>query len=387
MNTKNCECPNCHATLQVRQGGKGYCEYCDKEFLLEGIVKNAEIAEKENIVGSMEMQIGPKALHWSLVELLKSNKYIPLDVFEKAQILSVEKICAAGYLFDCSVTASYTYDVGNEREREHTSVSGNSITVTTKTHTEWTAQNSSHACSETVFCSGSKELSQIVLDVWRDGDPSKLIDIEDAVAVSTDTITYGYNNPVSAAFDDKAKTYIEDSVKNKIRQQLRNQYWRNLNASSPRIDKKNKRVYLNLAKVSYFYNGDTYIMWVAGDGHRRSGKCPQDKARTDKYFALRQLAEKAMPSYNWKLIAATVFMLWVGSGDKTIFLIIGLIMLGFSVWTFVRRRKIKKDCEIFAEFEQERIAVVNKFIAERKGFAGMLQAEAANNADAFPKPI
>ena len=387
MNTKNCECPNCHATLQIRQGGKGYCEYCDKEFPVEGVVKNAEIAEKENIVGSMEMRTGPSDLHWHLVALLKNAEYIPLDVFEKTQILSVEKFCVAGYLFDCSITANYTYDVGNEREREHTSVTGNTVTVSTRTHTEWTSQNSSHACSETVFCSGNKEFSDAVLDVWRDGDPSNLADIEDASAVSTDTITYGYNNPVSAAFDDKAKNYIEKSVKSAIRQQIRNQYWRNLNVSSPRVDKTNKRVYLNLSKVAYFYDNRTYIMWVAGDGHRHSGRYPVDTDRQLKYDFMRAAAEKELPAYNWKLIAATVFMLWVGSGDKTIFFIIGLIMAAFSVWTFVRRRKIKKDREAFAAFDQERIAVVNKFIAERKGLAGILQAEAANKPNAFPKQI
>jgi len=133
-------CNNCGSPLKIPKNSRGIvnCPFCKTDCILEGLVKNAEIAAKENIESGIPLCASPSTLHRKLVSLLSESPYMPPDVFEKVEVVREERYCVPAYCFHCNGTESFTYDVSNIRQHKIVVDLGDNRTkVETENYEEW----------------------------------------------------------------------------------------------------------------------------------------------------------------------------------------------------------------------------------------------------------
>ena len=94
-------CSNCESPLKIPKNSKGHvkCPHCKTDQIIQGLVKNAEIAAKENINSGLPLNSTPATLHRILVLSLCNYTALPLDVFEKAEVIREERYCVPAYVF------------------------------------------------------------------------------------------------------------------------------------------------------------------------------------------------------------------------------------------------------------------------------------------------
>jgi len=97
-------CNSCGTPLKIPKNSKGHvqCPSCRNDCVLDGLVKNAEIAAKENINSGIPLTATPAMLHRQLVSQFYKSPDIPLDIFEKAEIVREEHHCVPAYCFRCT---------------------------------------------------------------------------------------------------------------------------------------------------------------------------------------------------------------------------------------------------------------------------------------------
>ena len=93
VTVKNLLCTGCGAPLTVPKKSSGYlkCSSCDTECVLDGIVKNAEIAAKENINSGVPIAASPAIHHKILVSTIAQSPHMPIDAFEEIEVLREER--------------------------------------------------------------------------------------------------------------------------------------------------------------------------------------------------------------------------------------------------------------------------------------------------------
>jgi len=284
-------CDNCHAPLPYSPNQRVIkCPYCNAENIIKSF--NAEVAAKENINSGFPLCCAPETLHGRLVGYFYNAQYIPLDLFDEAEVIREEKFYIPGYCFYCNGSLSYTYEVGVDRTVMDTQGRGSNKQIVSRNIVEWTPNSSIVSASETVFASGNREMKEQVAKLYEKYNVNKLVDVEQ-LHFPSDATTPVYDYPEASSFSETAVPLMNELLKNQAAQNISKQRTRNFTAGGSYIQKETKRVLLGAYRVVYSYGGQECSMWVSGDGSEAYiYGVPEDTARKEKFFEMkRQHAE------------------------------------------------------------------------------------------------
>ena len=284
------QCKRCGNPLKIPRNSKGIvvCSFCKTETVIDGLVKNSEIADKENINSGISINADSSVLHNIVVEALSNSKYIPLDVFQKATVIREERYCVPAYLYYCNGTTSYSYEAGNIREHKTAIDLGDKTRVEKEQYVEWTQMTGMASASATLIAPGNKEFAKVITDLYLDYSPNELIDVEE-LEFPYDVETYSYNLPQSAAFNEYVRPEMEGLLLQKAEESLQGRRYRNLSAGGGSNIQKDEiiRLFLGLYRIVYQYEGQEYYIYVTGDGkHYTYDQTPVDEQRVNQYRAL-----------------------------------------------------------------------------------------------------
>lgn len=348
------KCSNCGGPLEATgSSGKVVCPYCHTECVIDGLVKNKEILEKDNINSGVPMDMTKEAINRTAIDAVTAAGYaFPLDILENGEFVDEAHLCVPAYLFYCSGMASFSYEVGMERER--TVSNGNS--TRTERYTEWTPMSGSANASESVIAPGCRDMADVVRNVYAGYDTNNLIDIEELM-LPADVEARSFNLPQPAAFGEYAKPYMEGQLMSNAEYQLSNKNYRNLSLGGCSVQKNEVlRLSLGLYKMGFRYKGNLHTLFMSGDG---SGYCwdvmPVDAERVHAYEEKKAALDKVKsPFLVLALICAALglFLHWT--------LFIGTAALGF--FHFKRMADKKKAQAELDAFIAEADEVKRNFI-------------------------
>lgn len=309
MQVRDFHCNNCGAPLEIPRNSKGkvICPSCKTECVIEGLVKNAEIQEKENINSGIPLQTDGLVLNQHIVNILANSPCMPLDVFEKAVIIKEEHICVPAYLYYCNAMAAFTYEAGNQREHKTAIDLGDRTRVEKEQYTEWTQMSSTASTTATLLASGNREYSEVIQELYMHLDPNQLIDIED-LDYPFDVQTASYNLPQSAAFNEYVKPYMEKLLEQQAIDSLNGKTYKNISMGGSNIQKDEIiRVFLGLYHIIYEYNGKQYSVYITGDGQNyTTDDVPVDSQR-QQIIAEKEATKKAVKNkHKWFMIGAII---------------------------------------------------------------------------------
>ena len=267
---KSFRCSGCGESLKIPQNPREVvrCPSCITECVMDGIIKNAEIAAKENINSGISLTATSDKLNGLLVKILSDSPDIPLDVFDKLNVVREERYCVPAYLFYCNGTASFTYQAGNIRERKIAIDLGNRTRVEKQRYTEWTQMIGSSYTTATLFLSGNKEFSSQINNVYFAQDPCQLVDIEQ-LEFPHDVVTCDCNFPQIASFNKDASAFMKNLLMKSAEDSLKDMTYKNLTMGDSNVQKNEiVRVFLGLYRIVYRYGDDEYSLWTNGSGSR-----------------------------------------------------------------------------------------------------------------------
>ncbi len=267
---KSFTCNGCGAPLQIPQNAKGtvVCSSCKNECVLEGVIKNAEMAAKENINSGVALSANQKKLHDKLVEALCSLKSAPLDIFNKVEVIREERYCVPAYCFYCNGTASYTYEIAKWTTHKTAVDRGNITQVEKEQIKDYTPMSGTAAVTATRFSSANREFAQQIESLYLNADPDLLVDYE-YLSYPSDVTTCDSNLPQAASFNTYVKTNVEELLSRDAENGLAGKDYRSLQMGGSRIDKEETiRVFLGMYRIIYKYMGKEYSIWLTGDGER-----------------------------------------------------------------------------------------------------------------------
>ena len=327
--------------------------------MLEGLVKNAEIAAKENISSGINLDASSDALHRKLVSLSSEAPGMPLDFLEKTRVVREEHYCVPAFLFDCHGTMSFSYEVGHKEEQIYNTITNghNGPEVKTKknTYIVYTPSNGTVNDSLTLFASGNIRLAPQIKRLYTRLDPNRLADVED-LEFPADVETCSFDIPKPRAFKECVEPIMEESLRKKVQSSVASRtYVRGLSLDGSRIEKgEPQRVFLGLYRVVCNYNGREYSMWAAGDGKDAYIEgAPVDSVRLRAYNAFTDnLAKASAPPVKavgcllFFLAAVGAFIAWAalanshGSSDFLIGILCALLAAGFiALYIFLRQKR------------------------------------------------
>ncbi|MCL2844091.1 MAG: hypothetical protein FWE23_01360 [Chitinivibrionia bacterium] len=390
MSIRDFTCPSCGEPLPIPKNSKGHvkCPSCRKELVIEGLVKNAEVAEKENIAFGIPLSASSAKVHAELLYALSKELYVPLDVLDEMEVVREECHCVPAYCFECEGTGSFTYEEGSERKE---TVYHKGRSTGEKTHIDWRTIKDEVQFTETVFVSGEKNFGDRIANTYMqlsgDNLSRQLVDFED-LEYPSDVKTYKYDLPQTTAFNDYVKPRAEAHIKSKVENILKSkQHARNLNFGGNRIDKEVKRLFLGLYGIFFTYKGQGYSVWQTGSGDAYCyDKLPLDEQRKKKHEDLKA-ALKAIPENNTALLVFFLIVCLIGAAISHfgassilwagIFLACsGLLALRLP-FTFkkgkARDEKRAEAKENLDKFEQEWLNIVKKRKEEMKALHGIYE--------------
>jgi hypothetical protein len=343
ITAKSFRCNGCGESLKMPQNAKGKmtCPSCKTECILEGIIKNAESAAKENINSGIPLTATAPMLHRQLVAILSKAENMPLDVFENVDVIREEHYCVPAYCFEFSGEAPYSYEEGKQETRQERGFSGEDETITTIKEVKWHTERGTASVSGTLFTSGNKKMAPYINEMYSNTDHGKLVDF-DYLDFPSDVITLDYDLPQLAAFNDNVKPKVDEQLEEEGKNALDGTsyegyiprggsygvtYTRDFKMSGSRIQKDITRVFLGLYNVVYKYRDQEFSVWVDGDGKRVIfDNVPENKYESERKQLKDVLDEKkeshsAIPS------------------NKTGLLIFGIIacvgVFGFSIYSII----------------------------------------------------
>jgi len=296
---KDFKCNGCGAPLPIPKNSKGYvkCPSCKTECVIEGLVKNAEMAAKENIASGIPLTASSAILHSKLLSYLTQSPNMPLDVFEKGEVVREEHHCVPAFYFYCNGTASYTYEAGNIRQHKTAIDLGDKTRVETQNYMEWTQMSGNANASAEMITSGNKKFGTQIRDLYMFLDNSKLYDFAE-LEFPYDVVTHDYNFPQTASFNEYAKPYMEELLKKNAAESLKGKDVRNLSIGGNRIDKDEVvRIFLGLYRVVFKYGDKEYSIWVTGDGKNAINEgMPEDSKQKMAIEEKKQAMEREVSS-------------------------------------------------------------------------------------------
>jgi hypothetical protein len=368
--------------------------------VIEGLIKNAEIAAKENINSGFPLFASSATLHHKLVSVLSEATYMPLDVFEKGEVVREERHCVPAYWFQCNGTISFNYEVGNERVETYTVSRGNSVETRERTRTDWSPSSSSANVSPALFAPGNRKHALRIKNLYTYLDHNKLIDIEE-LDFPHDVETHNYDLPQPAAYTEYIAPLVETMLEEKARGSVVKLNYKNFTLGGSTIQKEVVRVFLGLYHVVFKYGDKEYSVWITGDGERAFYEgMPEDAQRKKTLEEKNQLMEQEVSSI--PVPKTVVFTLGIVMSiilgvvlARVVQFIVGLVagLAGYIVFAVLRSRKRKaydaQVSEVRAKFQKEiddfnaqASNAVQQFKMQKKTLRGIYE-EVAGSANAF----
>jgi hypothetical protein len=381
MMVRDFRCNGCGNPLKIPTNSRApvKCPSCKTECIIDGLFKNAEMAAKENINSGISLNATPAMLHQKLIRSLCKYPTLPLDVFSKSEVIREERYCIPAYCYYCNGTASFTYDAGNERQQVVVRDTGDKSWEETRRHTEYTQMSSSASASATLFTSGNKEVAPQIKELYMFLDPNKLEDYEYLI-FPNDVLTYDFNLPQAAAFNEYAKPYMDELLRRNAIKSLSGKNYRSLTMGGSNIQKDDViRVFLGLYRIIYKYGDYAYSLWVTGDGERflEAGQ-PLDQQR-QQHIAQMQQAMASVPSNKnaklgclfWGSIIAAIPTIGI---SLILTLILGITSSKNkkqNAANDMQRGQIQWDIN---NFNGELEAVKQQFIGQKKALRGIYES-------------
>ena len=405
---KDFRCNGCGAPLPIPKNSKGHvkCPSCKTESVIEGLVKNAEMAAKENIASGIPLTASPAVLHRKLVSNITETPSMPLDVFEKGVVVGEEHHCVPAFYFYCNGTASYTYEAGTEKEkdgdsRQEQTWDGRLVTKTKIIrYIEWSPMNGTANASGEVVASGNKEFGTKIRDLYMHLDQGKLYDY-DELEFPPDVITHNFNSPQTTSFNEYAKSYFEELLKANAEKALSNKTTKDLTMGGSRIDKDEVvRIFLGLYRIVFKYREKEYAIWVTGDGEKAiSEGMPEDTQYQSILDAKKQSIEKEVSSIPvpkdvytlgiggsiiggiaLAVVAHPIFFAFGLAGSLVCMVLHSKIMKPYNVKCAEVRAKCEKEID---DFTGQASKVVQQFKANKQGLRGIYAEEVTGDDNAF----
>jgi hypothetical protein len=395
----------CGAPLEIPKNSKGrvVCQYCGRDNVIEGITKNAEMAKKEDINSGIPLFAPAAVLHRRIVAFLTESPSMPIDVLQEGEVVREEHHCVPAYLYYCEGRAEYSYEIGNQRERQRAVQSGDSIVYRTEQYIEWSHMSGSSSASSTVFTAGNRETVQQVQKLYMLLSPGALIDY-DELDFPHDVITYDYNLPQAAAFNEYVKPYMASVLQKRSQEALKGKQTRNLSMNGdPNIKREGDitRVFLGLYRLVFKYRDKEYSIWVTGDGARAYHEgMPIDQSRAEALSRKHQAfeaAKSAVPLPKTGLWSFLIALSIIGGLILAFGVWFPLILIGIAGWIVsgIKRKNVKKpyDNRIreitdnynkdVAAFNAEVQNAIARFKSAKQPLRGVYENELAGDASAF----
>jgi len=406
---KSFRCNGCGASLKIPQNARGVmtCPQCKTECVLDGLIKNAEIAAKENIKSGIPLTATPATLHSSLVSLLSDSPSIPQDVFEKVEIIREEHYCVPAYQFYCTGTADFTYEKGVQKKQTYTVDRGDSVEVREKSHIEWNPVSSRSSVTETIFSPGNKKLAPQIQELYMKLDPEKLekqlIDIEE-LSFPSDVETYSNNLTDPASFSEYVKPQLEMLLSEKAHESLKGDI-RNFSMGGSNIQKDVVRIFMGLYRIIFKYGDKEYSMWATGDGKticigdeglpvdsQRESSYNRKKADYDAASNAVTYDKKGIGCWFPGFIVLSILIAFGGgfSSGNTEGGIFFLLLAGVFVIPIILRNKKNNELDAemhraeaeLREFDSPRKNAIEQFRKAKKACAG-IYSKVSNDPEAF----
>jgi len=414
---KNFRCNGCGESLKIPQNARGVmkCPSCKTECLLDGIIKNAEMAAKENINSGIPLTATAAILHGQIVSILSKSSQIPLDVFEKAEVIREERYCVPAYCFEYNGEAPFSYEEGKQETRQERGFSSDSETITTIKEVKWHTERGNASVSGTLFVSGNKKMASYINKMYIKTDHNQLVDFE-YLEFPPDVQTLDYDLPQLAVFNEQIKPVVDKQLEKEGKKSLEGtefegyiprggqygvSYTRDFKLSGSRIQKEVTRVFLGLYHIVYKYGNQEYSIWVSGDGKKVINEgLPVDPQR-DITIEEKRKTLNAVPANNTgkfitglvlSIIAAGISIFIAINGTMGAWVAFGIfvglsVLFGFLIPSAKRkgksrdedRAKAKKELE---DFEALLPAAVQKFKDQKKPLRGIYE-KLTGNAEAF----
>jgi hypothetical protein len=370
------------------------------------------MAAKENIASGIPLSASPATLHRKLLSCLTESSDMPLDVFEKGEVVREEHHCVPAYCFSYSGTATFMFDAGNIQTiaipelTAGTRSVGAELVATVKSRTkykeqlQWTLMNGNASiASALVFAPGNKELVTQIQDLYMQIDPGQLVkqlvDIQE-LDFPPDVETYDYNLPQLAAFDNYSLPKVEEAFQQKAEHMLRNRKHRDVEVSGSDIQKEMTRVFLGLYRVVYRYAGHEYSMWATGDGQKvmPNEELPVDQERKAA-LAEKQRLLGSIPMnlsflflFGFLACAAAILLSPPAIIPSLLFTVLAIIC-GVE-YPFARERGKKRD-EERAKVKEELVALkalftnkMQQFKEQKKALRGIYENVTGDPAAFYP---
>lgn len=404
-------CNGCGSPLKIPRNSRGNvtCPSCKTDAIIDGLVQNAEMAEKENIASGIPLSASSAMLHRKLVNYIAETPSMPLDVFDKGEVIREEHHCVPAFYFYCSGSASYMYEAGTEKEKDGDSRetsnwldSGTTVRTEIIRYIEWSPQSSIANASGEVVASGNKEFGTKIRDLYMHLDQGKLYDY-DELEYPPDVITHNFDLPQTASFNEYAKPYFEGLLEANAEKVLSSKITRDLTMGGSRIDKDEVvRIFLGLYRIVFSYGGKEYAIWVTGDGENAINEgMPTDNAQKTAIDNKKQAMERDVSAVPvpaagkftaglWGSLALGVVLAGIGLGPFGV--VLGII--GAIVFYVLRRNMMKPyeaQCsEIRSRYQNEINSleagaknVVQQFKSKKQPLRGIYENKVAGDPNAF----
>lgn len=392
VTAKTFRCDGCGAPLKIPQNSRGKvtCPSCKNECIIDGIVKNAEMAAKENINSGISLTATPATLHRQLVALLCSFATIPLDVFEKSEIIREERYCVPAYCFYCSGSAAFTYEIAKWTTHKTPVHSGNRTKVEKEQIKDYTPMSGSASVTATLFSSGNRELSEQIKNLYIACNSNELVDYE-YLEFPNDVVTCDSNLPQTASFNEHIKPNIEWLLGKDAQNSLSGKDYRSLSMGGCKVDKDETiRVFLGLYRVVYRYGNQEYSIWFSGNGERFCcDRLPVDQQRQDMIAEKQQQQLAPIPVTKNKsgliiLIIFGIFFAVCTYGISLVGTVIGIILLSVDSKKKKRAKlqRARAQQELSA-LQAQLTTVIDQFKSRRQPLKGIYEATLAGDANAF----
>ena len=391
VSVKSFRCDGCGAPMQIPTNAKGkvVCSSCGNECVIEGLVKNAEMAAKENINSGIALTAEPSIFHSCLVRLLSEVATAPLDVFENAEIVREERYCVPAYCFYCSGTASFTYEIAKWTTHKTAIDLGDRTRVEKEQIKDYTPMSGSSSVTATLFSSGNRELATQVNCLYLTCDSNKLVDYE-YLEFPSDVQTFDSNFPQTASFNEQVKPSVERLIALDAEKSLSGKDYRDLSLGGCKVDKDEViRVFLGVYRVVYTYNGEEYSLWFSGDGKEYwCDRLPIDPER-QRVIAEKQQQLAAIPAAKGKtvpiiLIVLGVLLSFCTWGLTLIMTVIGIVLLVVNAKKDKETEPLRIQAQEELNFVRSQYSnVVKEFKARKQPIKGIYAEVLENDASAF----
>jgi hypothetical protein len=432
VTAKSFRCNGCGASLKIPKNARGVmtCPSCRTECVLDGLMKNAEIAAKENINSGVPLTATAATLHRQLVSILSESPHIPLDVFDDTEVIREEHYCVPAYCFEYNGEAPFSYEEGKQETRQERGFSGEDETITTIKEVKWHTERGTASVSGTLFISGNKKMEPYINEMYIETDHNQLVDFE-YLEFPSDVETLEYDLPQLAAFNENVKPTIDKQLEKEGKNALDGTsyegyiprggsygvtYTRDFKMSGSRIQKDVTRVFLGLYRVVFKYRNQEYSMWAVGDGKKVIDEgLPENLYSSERQQLKDDLDKKkelhsAIPSNKTGLLifgiitclgvlAFSVYSI-ISNGFSIPFLVIGLVsivggFLCFKFFSSVRKKGKERDEQranaqneidnaqkAIDDFEAQFPNTIQRFKEQKKALRG-IYGKVSGDASAF----